>query len=49
VGGTSFDVGIIADGRVQFSREPVIGQFSIQIPMLDVRSIGAGGGSIAVD
>ena len=47
VGGTSFDVGIIADGEPEFAREPVIGQYAVQIPMLEVQSIGAGGGSIA--
>lgn len=47
VGGTSFDVGIIANGEPELNTEPVIGQYAIRTPMLDSESIGAGGGSIA--
>ena len=47
VGGTSFDVGIIIDGKPQYAREPIVGRYHLRIPMLQVESIGAGGGSIA--
>lgn len=47
VGGTSFDVGIIVDGKPQYAPEPIVGRYHVKIPMLQVESIGAGGGSIA--
>jgi N-methylhydantoinase A len=47
VGGTSFDVSLIYDGNVEWAVEPTVGQYSLSIPMVDVKSIGAGGGSIA--
>jgi len=47
VGGTSFDVGIIIEGKPQYAREPIVGRYHLRIPMLQVESIGAGGGSIA--
>jgi len=46
VGGTSFDVALIRDGRAEYASEPLIGRYHVSIPMVDVRSIGAGGGSI---
>jgi N-methylhydantoinase A len=47
VGGTSFDVALVGDGRAEYASEPIVGRYHVSIPMLDVRSIGAGGGSIA--
>jgi N-methylhydantoinase A len=47
VGGTSFDVGLIVDGRPTLNRQPVFEKFTVAVPMIDVVSIGAGGGSIA--
>lgn len=47
VGGTSFDVGLITKGRVHLNLEPVIARFLINVPYADVKSIGAGGGTIA--
>jgi N-methylhydantoinase A len=47
VGGTSFDVGLILDGRVQLESDPVIAQYSLRLPKVLVHSIGSGGGSIA--
>src|SRR5262249_6418662 len=47
VGGTSFDVSIIVNGQPLLASEPVIDRFAVCSPMIDVRSIGAGGGSIA--
>src|SRR5574341_451174 len=47
VGGTTFKVGLIRDGEWSYASETVLGQFELQIPMVDVISIGAGGGSVA--
>ncbi len=47
VGGTSFDTAVIQDGRVPVLYEGAIELMPIQSPWVDVRSIGAGGGSIA--
>ena len=46
MGGTSFDVGLIVDGRSLRTRQAVVNQFTYQVPAVDVRSIGSGGGSI---
>jgi len=46
VGGTTFKVGLIRDGEWSYGSETVVGQFELQIPMVDVISIGAGGGSV---
>ena len=48
MGGTSFDVGLIVDGFWRYAREPIVERFHIAWPMLDVESIGAGGGTIAM-
>lgn len=47
VGGTTFKVGLIRDGEWFYAGETVLGQYEVQIPMVDVVSIGAGGGSVA--
>jgi N-methylhydantoinase A len=47
VGGTSFDVSVIIDGRPQALNQGEVIGFPVQAPWVDVRSIGAGGGSIA--
>ena len=47
VGGTSFDTCLILDGRPQIQFEGKIVGLPVQSPWVDVRSIGAGGGSIA--
>ena len=48
MGGTSTDVSTIVDGQEKFTTDFEIewGR-PIQIPMIDIRTIGAGGGSIA--
>jgi N-methylhydantoinase A len=48
MGGTSFDVTLIWDGKPEISSERDI-EYSvpIRVPMVDVHTIGAGGGSIA--
>jgi N-methylhydantoinase A len=47
VGGTSFDVGVIVDGEPGYSDGPIIDKYPLALPVIDVASIGAGGGSIA--
>jgi N-methylhydantoinase A len=47
VGGTSFDTCLITGGRPQLMYEGRVAGFPVQTPWVDVRSIGAGGGSIA--
>lgn len=47
VGGTSFDVSVILGGRPQILNQGEVIGFPIQASWVDVRSIGAGGGSIA--
>ena len=46
VGGTSFDVGVIADGEVPIENDPVVSQYTLRMPKVSVHSIGAGGGSV---
>jgi N-methylhydantoinase A len=47
VGGTSFDTCLILDGRLPVLYEGSIVGMPLQTPWVDVRSIGAGGGSLA--
>ena len=47
VGGTSFDVGLVIDGEVMYSSKPMVERQALAIPVVDVTSIGTGGGSIA--
>jgi N-methylhydantoinase A len=47
VGGTTFDVSLIWNGELMYSREPYIGRFLVAYPAIDITSIGAGGGSVA--
>jgi len=47
MGGTSFDVGLIVDGKPMLSTNHEAGGFHISMPMVEIRAIGAGGGSIA--
>src|SRR5690606_20133903 len=47
VGGTSFDACLITHGSPRLRHEAQVGGMPIQTPWIDVRSIGAGGGSIA--
>lgn len=47
MGGTSTDVTLITDGRPVVSAEGSIGGHPLRLPMVDVHTIGAGGGSIA--
>ncbi|WP_249010679.1 hydantoinase/oxoprolinase family protein [Conexibacter sp. DBS9H8] len=48
MGGTSFDVAISLDGRPSEAETTLLDfRLPVRVPMLDVRTIGAGGGSIA--
>lgn len=47
MGGTSFDVGLIVDGKPMLSTKHEAGGYHISTPMIEIRAIGAGGGSIA--
>jgi N-methylhydantoinase A/oxoprolinase/acetone carboxylase beta subunit len=49
VGGTSADIGIAIDGHFAeaSARDTWIGGFPVLAPMIDIHTIGAGGGSIA--
>lgn len=47
VGGTSFDIGTIVDGEPAYAEAPVFAKYPVAVPVIDVTSIGAGGGSIA--
>jgi N-methylhydantoinase A len=47
MGGTSFEVGLLIDGRPLVSGEQIIDQYTFHQPHLDARSIACGGGSIA--
>ncbi|MCX6568146.1 MAG: hydantoinase/oxoprolinase family protein, partial [Candidatus Aminicenantes bacterium] len=46
MGGTSTDVSLI-EGRIRRTHEARIGDFPIRLPIIDIHSVGAGGGSIA--
>ena len=46
-GGTSTDVAVVVDGRPALTTEGTVGAYPSKIPMIDVVTVGAGGGSIA--
>ena len=47
MGGTSFDVALVKDAEPVVTTEGMIGEHRIASPILDIHTIGAGGGSIA--
>jgi N-methylhydantoinase A len=47
MGGTSFDVALVVDGKPLVSGTHEAGGFHLNTPIIDIRAIGAGGGSIA--
>ncbi len=47
MGGTSFDVSFIKGGEVAFTTAGEVGGHATAFPVLDIRTVGAGGGSIA--
>lgn len=46
MGGTTFKVGVIQDGEIEYAREPMVDRYHYIAPKIEVVSIGAGGGSI---
>jgi N-methylhydantoinase A len=47
VGGTSSDISLVRNGKVDLVKDIDIGRYRVGIPLVNVISIGAGGGSIA--
>jgi N-methylhydantoinase A len=47
MGGTSFDVSVVRQGRVNLIAQGEIDRMPVRLPMVEMRTIGAGGGSIA--
>jgi N-methylhydantoinase A len=47
MGGTSFDVGLVVGGQPVVSAITEVGKYHVAAPMIQIRAIGAGGGSIA--
>ena len=47
MGGTSSDVSLVRDGAVERTTDSEIDGHPIRVPMVDVNTVGAGGGSIA--
>ncbi|GAA1273239.1 hydantoinase/oxoprolinase family protein [Sphaerisporangium rubeum] len=46
-GGTSTDVAVVVDGEPSLTTEGSIGRYPCKIPMIDIVTVGAGGGSVA--
>lgn len=46
MGGTSFDVSLIIGGRPAISAVTEVGRYHIATPMIDITTVGAGGGSV---
>jgi N-methylhydantoinase A len=47
MGGTSFDAALVKDGKPSVTTDGTIGDHRIASPILDIHTVGAGGGSIA--
>ena len=47
MGGTSFDVAMVRDGASVMMTDGVVAEWPLALPMIDIHTIGAGGGSIA--
>lgn len=47
MGGTSSDVALLSGGQCRLASEAVVHGYPIKAPMLDIHTVGAGGGSIA--
>jgi acetone carboxylase, beta subunit len=45
IGGTSFDIALITDGRFEITQTPDIARFVLNMPLVKIDSIGAGTGS----
>jgi N-methylhydantoinase A len=47
MGGTSTDVALVEDGKPRIGRDTTVGDLTVRASSVDVRTVGAGGGSIA--
>ncbi len=47
MGGTTFLAGLVVDGEAVSTTSTVLNQYQVNVPMVDVHTIGAGGGAIA--
>lgn len=47
MGGTSFDIGFVVEGEASYALRPDVEGFACNLPMLAIRALVAGGGSIA--
>ncbi len=47
MGGTSADVGLIRKGEADISTSREVAGFPVRLPMIDIHTVGAGGGSVA--
>ena len=47
MGGTTFDVGLVHEGMPLRTSTTIVHQYEFYVPAIDVKSIGAGGGSVA--
>ncbi len=47
IGGTSADISMIKDGQFRLSESGQIGEWPLALPMIDINTVGTGGGSIA--
>ncbi len=47
MGGTSTDVCLVRDNRIEMRYEHDVADFPVRLPMVDINTVGAGGGSIA--
>ena len=47
IGGTSADICLIKDGRIGLTQQGRVGEWPLPLPMVDMITVGAGGGSIA--
>jgi N-methylhydantoinase A len=47
IGGTSADIALIKGGRISLTQQGTVGEWPLSLPMVDMVTIGAGGGSIA--
>ncbi|KPN30355.1 N-methylhydantoinase A/acetone carboxylase, beta subunit [Halolamina pelagica] len=47
MGGTSCDVSLVQDGEPVVSTDVAVGDYTVGVPMIDVHTVGSGGGSVA--
>ena len=47
MGGTSFDLGYVQKGQVSYTLKPDVEGFRVNVPMVEIKAVGAGGGSIS--